>query len=335
MICYFFIIDFFLQVMRYIKRMIPGHRKQQGVHGLPYRDIITFQKNSELVNTFDFEMNNIQELGRFSSVECHIVIYPYSRNISSKDMSVYPFQEYVDDILSHQRSAYEQISSPMSNLFGLFLGLLITLVFFVLKRDDLYSVESIVSVIGAYIIGKELWNDLENFMINLTKKMRVRYIENYYSFQLEKQTTLTHYSYLAKKERYGKSSLMPCKMDYIEQSNSHTIRMFFNSDDLNKQHGNSAHLLSLHIDHKKFKEFEKRGFMLGIKISLNKNHPGFRRSFEYFQSVNGKTTGCLDEKCKWVPGGIFYRKTILAGRIKYFKSTGLILNGNMIISKSV
>lgn len=315
--------------------MIHRNRQQKQVNVSPYCGIITFKKNPELASTFDVEMNNIPELRKFSSVECHIVIYPYSRNINSKNISVYPFQEYVNDILSRQRSAYERISSPMSNLFGLFLGLLITLVFFVLKREDLYSVESIVSVIGAYIIGKELWSDLENFMINLTKNMRLRYIEDYYSFELEKQTTLTHYSYLAKKERYGKSSLMPDKMDYIEQSNSHTIRMFFNSDSLNLMHGASVHLLSLHIDREKFKEFEKRGFMLGVKISLNKKRTVFQRSFEYFQSIHGMETGCLDEKCTWVPGGIFSRNTLLAGRIKYFKSTGLIKNETMIKQKTV
>lgn len=298
--------------------------------GLPYRHIIAFKKNAESSNTYDVEMNNISELQKFSSVECHIVVYPYSRNITSKNLSVYPFQEYMSDILSHQRSAYDRIISPMSNLFGLFLGLVITIVFFFLKREDLYSVESIVSVIGAYVVGKELWDDFENFMINLTKKLKLRYIENYYSFQLEKQTTMTHYSYLAKKERYGKSSLMPEKMDYIEQSNSHTVRMLFNADVIKTVHGDSAHILSIHVDKDKSAEFEKRGFMLGVKISFNKKRPGFIRSFEFFQSIHGKAPGCLDENCEWVPDGIFYRNTILAGRIKYFRGTGLIYNQDMI-----
>lgn len=314
--------------------MAASLRKKRPHGDLPYKNIITFQKNSEFRNTYDLEMNNISKLKRFSSVECHVVIYPYSRSISSKNILVYPFQEYIHDILSRQRSAYEKIVSPMSNIFGLFLGFVITLAFFFLKREDLYSVESIVSVIGAYVIGKELWNDFENFMINLTKNWKIRYIENYYSFQLEKQTTLTHYSYLAKKERYGKSSIMPDKMDFIEQSNSHTIRMLFNSDVLKKIHGDSAHVLTIHIDKERHKEFERRGYMLGVKISFSRKYAGIVHSCEYFQSINGKVPGCLDEKCEWVPDGIFYRDTFLLGRFKYFRDTRLICNQDIIMQKT-
>jgi hypothetical protein len=42
-------------------------------------------------------------------------------------------------------------------------------------------------------------------------------------------------------------------------------------------------------------------------------------------------TGSPDDDCKWVPGGIFYRNTVLLGRIKLFLNTGLIENGRMIV----
>jgi len=297
---------------------------------LPFKNIITFQKNSELSDTYDVELNNIHELDRFHSLECHIVIYPYSRKISSRHMSLYPFSEYVKDILSHQRSAYAKIVSPMSKIFGMFMGIIITIIFFFLKRAELYSIESIVSIFGAYVIGKELWDDIENFLIHISRKWRLRYIENYYSYKLEKQTTLTHYSYLAKKERYGISSLMPDKMDYIEQSNSETIRMFFNINDLKSGHGPSAHVLSIHIDSNLLKDFEKRGYMLGVKISFNRKFLWIFRCYEFFQSISGNSHGCLDDDCKWVPEGIFYRKTVQLGRVKLFLNTGLIETDRMI-----
>lgn len=297
---------------------------------LPFKNIITFQKNPELQNTFDVELNKIHELGMFHSLECHLVIYPYSRKVSSRDMSLYPFSEYVKDILSHQRSAYAKIVSPMSNIFGLLMGIVITIIFFFLKRADLYSIESIVSIFGAYVIGKELWDDIENFMINISRKWRLRYIENYYSYKLEKQTTLTHYSYLAKKERYGKSSLMPEKMDFIEQSNSQTIRMLFNIKDLKSGHGPSAHVLSIHVAPNLLNDFEKRGYMLGVKISFNRKFLFIFRCYEFFQSISGNSHGCLDNNCEWIPEGIFYRNTVLIGRVKLFLNTGMIENRSMI-----
>jgi hypothetical protein len=51
-----------------------------------------------------------------------------------------------------------------------------------LKQCD--SVESIVSVIGAYFVGKELWDDIENLMIAISKDWRVRYLDRYYWFFL-------------------------------------------------------------------------------------------------------------------------------------------------------
>ncbi len=300
---------------------------------LPFKNIISFRKNSDFPDTYDVELNNIQELKGFHSLDCHIVIYPYSRKISSQKMSLFPFEEYVKDILSHQRSAYEKITSPMGNLFGLFMGIVITLVFFFLNREDLYSIESIVSIFGAYVIGKELWDDIENFLIHLSRKWRLRYIENYYSYRLEKQTTLTHYSYLAKKRRYGKNSLMPEKMDFIEQSNSHTLRLFFNISDLDTVMDASAHILSVHVDPKLVGDFDKRGYMLGVKISFNKKRLGMLRCYEFFQSLDGDSPGCMDDTCRWVPDGIFYRNTLLAGRVKFFINTGLINNQTVINRK--
>ena len=121
-----------------------------------HNDIIRLQKNKDLPNIYDIEMQQLDELAQYDSVECHIVLYPYSRKICSKDIKFYPFEEYVKDILSHQKSAYAKSSSQFNKIFGLLLGLLITIIFFKFKPDDLFSVESIVSVFGAYFVGKEV-----------------------------------------------------------------------------------------------------------------------------------------------------------------------------------
>jgi hypothetical protein len=43
---------------------------------------------------------------------------------------------------------------------------------------------SIVSIVGR-ISGKELWEDIERFLINLSKTMRSAIKKPYYAFQLE------------------------------------------------------------------------------------------------------------------------------------------------------
>ncbi len=273
---------------------------------------------------YDVEMKHIEYLKQYDSVECHLVLYPYSRKVGSQNITFYPFEEYTKDILTHQKSAYVKHGSQFNEAFGLLLGLVITLFFFRFKPDDLFSVESIVSVFGAYFVGKEIWDDIERILINLTTHWRLRFQENYYSCHLIKHTTLTHYSYFAKKQRYGITPLLPEKMDFIKQSNSQTVRLFFNMSDLRFFGERKGHLFSIHVDPDVLEEFDTEGFLFGVKISLNKRQFGVTRCLELFQSLHKQTKGALDEHGMWSEGNVFYRKTLLLGRFKAFLKNGML-----------
>jgi hypothetical protein len=300
---------------------------------IPYNDIIQFKKNDEFPNIYDVELQHPEYLGQFDSVECHIVLYPYSRNICSGNIKFYPYEEYVKDILSQQKSAYTQLNSQFDKMFGIFLGLLITFIFFIFKPVDLFSVESIVSVLGAYFFGKELWVEIERILIDVSKTWRIRYLENYYAYQLGKHTTLTHYSYFAKKHRYGKAPLLPEKIDFIEQSNSQTVRMYFNMKARRAFQNASSHILSIHLDPELVQDFEDKGFLFGVKLSFNKSFLGFTKSLEFFQSLHKYAKGCLDHAGEWIEDGIFYRKTLTWGRMKLFLKHGVVKNQSLLKPK--
>jgi hypothetical protein len=297
---------------------------------VPLPEVIRLRKNPAMPAVHDVEMYEIAQLKGYDSVECHIVLYPYSRKICSDDISFYPFEEYVKDVLSHQRSAYVRISDRFHELFGLLLGLLIALVFALFKPEDLLSVESVVSVFAAYTIGKDLWNDIEQMLVDVSKGWPIRFQDNYYRYQLEKHTTLTSYSYLAKRQRYGKAPLLPEKIDFIKQSNSQTLRMCFNMRDLESFTEPSAHVHSIHVDPSLLEDLEESGFLFGVKLSLNKTFLGVTQSLELFQSMDKGTKGCLDEKEAWVDGAVFYRHTLACGRVKWYIRRGLI-HGQTII----
>jgi hypothetical protein len=199
---------------------------------------------------------------------------------------------------------------------------------------ELFTVESIVSVIGAYFVGKELWDDIENLMMHISKDWRVRYLDRYYYYRLEKNTTLSLYSQLAKKRRYGQAVVLPELMDFIQKSNSQTIRMYFHMKDLKKFEEKSAHILSIRMNSELLGEFEQEGYMFGVKLSFNKRFLGGVRSLEFFQSMDKDLKGCLDAAGEWVNEGIFYRKTFSLGRLKYFKSTGLLNKESLLSIKS-
>ncbi len=282
-------------------------------------------------NIYDVEFVNLAQLGPYHEVECHVVVYPYSRKVSSSSINIYPYEEYIQDVLAQQRSAYARLQSHFNEIFGLSLGLLIALIFWALKPEELFSIESIVSVFGAYIVGKELWDDLDRALVEISKNWPIRYRDSYYQYVLEKHTTLTAYSAWAKEKRYGKAMILPIKVDFIKQSNSQTVRMLFDARDF-KRSGNAqeAHILSIHVDPAVQNVFEA-GFMFGVKLSLNRRgFLGITRHLELFQSLSEGELGCLDEHETWVPHAIFYRQTFSVGRVKYFMHKGVISGCTLI-----
>ena len=297
----------------------------------PVDNLIHLQKNPDLPGIYDVDIDGIERLRVFDQIELHTVLYPYSRQITSDDIAFYPFEEYVKDVLSHQRSAYAEIRSPFNEIFGLSLGFVIALVFARFKPEELLSIESIVSVFGAYAIGKEVWDDVERAIVGLTKRSRLRLQDSYYRYHLEREATLTAYSYLAKRRRYGQSSFLPAKIDFIKQSNSQTLRMCFDAGDLESLGEPSAHIHSIHIEPELQGEFESAGFMFGVRLSLNKTFLGISRCLELFQSFEGGTVGCLDEDGAWVDDAVFYRRTLTFGRCKYYAQQGVI-HGRTILS---
>ena len=290
---------------------------------IPFQDIIRLRRHETVPGIYDVVVEGAERLCTVPQVELHVVLYPYSRRVSSQDIAFFPFEEYVKDVLSQQRSAYAAIRGQFNELFGLFLGVVIALVFARLKPEDLLSIESIVSVFGAYTIGKELWDDIERALVHLTRGWRIRVQDNYYRYRLEKHTTLTAYSLLAKRRRYGRYALLPAKIDFIKQSNSQTLRMCFDTQDLRIPPGPAVHLHSIHVEPQVLDEFERGGFMFGIKMSLNRRFLGITGSLELFQSMDRCARGCLDESGAWVEGGVFYRRTVSLGRVKFYVSKGI------------
>jgi hypothetical protein len=147
---------------------------------------------------------------------------------------------------------------------------------------------------------------------------------------VEKNTTLTNYFILAKKNRYNMYVLPAEKIDFIKNSNSQTVRMYYNTSDFNNYIEDNVHIMSIHIENGLIKEFEKKGYLLGIKFSLNRKFLFINKSIEMFQSIDNGIHGCLDGFNDWKENSVFYRRTFLAGRIKLFSAQGLFENLKII-----
>ncbi|MDZ4705495.1 MAG: hypothetical protein SH848_16340 [Saprospiraceae bacterium] len=289
-----------------------------------FSHLIQISKNEAFPHIFDVELNGMGRIEGFDSIECHVVAYPYSRQVEAKHIAFRPFEEYVEDIAGQQRSSYARIGEPFRNVFGILLGSAILLIFACFKPEELFSVESIISVFGAYTIGKEIWGDLENWLIKITNNRKLRFQPRYYLYKLERHTTVTRYTRLARRHRYGMAMILPDKMDFIQQSNSQTIRMYFNHDDYAGLAEHKVHILSIHIDPESLAVFEETAYLLGFKVSLNRRKGWFVQSVELFQSFDGASRGCLDLNEIWVPEAVLCRRTLSMGRFKWYQAQFLL-----------
>lgn len=297
---------------------------------IPCEDMILLRKNKERPYVYDVELEGTDCLRDYSSLECHLVLYPYTRQVSSDEVTFFPFEEYVKDITSHQRSAYTEINNSFSNRFGMLLGILIILIVLRFRPDNLFTVEALVSVLGAYLIGKELWADMEKGLVDLTKRGKLKFQESYYRYQLEKHTTLVRYTQLAKQHRYGMIPQLPGKMDFIRRSNSQTLRMHFDMKDFRFLKDQETHILSMVVKPELLESFEKHGFLFGVKLSFNKRSFGLVRSLELFQSIHKTGKGCLSEAGDWAEGKVFYRKCASFWRLKLYLRSGMVAGKSIV-----
>ena len=305
------------------------------IEGLPYENAVSLLKSQNLPGLYDVELGNVQALKSFSTVELHAVLYPFDRRVNASHLTFLPFEEYVRDISSSQHSLYASINTVANSVFGLALGAVIAAVFGVFNPSDLISVQSVVAVFGAYFIGKDLWNDVERALIGLTKKWRLRFVRDYYIYRLERDTTLANYSAYAKETRYGKALLLPGKMDFIQQSNSQTLRLCFQRRDLAEADAERAHLFSIHVDPLAAEAFEAGGYLLGVKLALSKRFLGVRHSFELFQSLRNLEPGCLGSGGRWLESTLFYRRTYCVGNLKLFAAAGYVTPSAMVSAGNV
>lgn len=297
-----------------------------------WEEIINFSQNKKFKNFYDISFKNHKNLNQYNSIEMYFMVYPYATNITSENIRLLPFDEYVKDVISEKSSVYIKILNTSNNFFWIFLWFVIILIFLIIDAKMLYSVEAIASIFGFYIIGKELWYDLNKFLIKLTRNRKIVYKESDYTYELKSRNALTNYTYFAKKQRYGKSVVLPKKMSYIEQSNSITVRMSFDTKEFLKDKDDLIYLLSIKIDESLINDFKKFGFMLWCKISFNQKSWIFVNKYDVSQSINLEKIWCLDTKWIWNDNDVFVRNNLCLGDIKYYQNNNLI-NQKILIKR--
>lgn len=298
-----------------------------------FSKLIGISQNPKLKNIIDVDMTWDKGLSKYSNVELHLFILPYSRAITTKDISFFPFHDYQNISNDNDSSVYSEIGEASNKFFGVFLALIITLVFYKFKPTELLSVQSIIAIFGSYTLGKDFWKDIDEFLVRLTGRLKLRYIPQQYELKLNNGTTLYNITKVAEENRYGIPSIYPNKLTYQKLGNTITTKMFFRKNNYKNYLKETTHVMSMRINPDITDELIKQGFIINTKFSVNKKFLFFSYDKEFFQSINKTKTGYFDKDNNWVDKVALRRQTLNIGRFKFYFKDKMVNNIELINQK--
>jgi hypothetical protein len=248
-------------------------------------------------------------------LEISLVVYPYTDEVDADQFKISPYEEYVADVESDKRSTYLPVVSQSSKFFGLFLGSIIAATFYALNVEDLFSVQSIVSVLGAYAIGKELWADVDAGLAELTKERSWRWLTQEYFYQRQDFGILQRFTQLVKTKRFGAITTLANKLDFVTHSHSKTVELLFTRVDLLHADEDIVRLGTVEFSALQDTQQLRETVMVGVKVRVSRSWGPLSFTQEYYQAVDQGTVGVVDDTENWHAGQALQRGCIGIGKI--------------------
>lgn len=273
---------------------------------------ISIEKSKDSVNVFDiiFHHNNSQK-----NIEMEFGIYPYSPDITSDDFQVYPYEEYIKDINLNESTVYFKIEDNASKLLGLCISFLLFILFYFLAPQILFTIESLVSLLAVFFVSKDIWNEIETLLLDLTQNKRISYKSQQFHYKKTKINTLLKYFEYAREIRNQRKVILADKIDFQNQSNSKYLSISYT----NPPETNNYEIFSMKINNKQLTKFENN-YMFIVKYVKHNHLLFFKYADEYFQILQKGEIGIFKEN-KWIPKQIEKKRTFKFWRFKfYFKS---------------
>lgn len=267
--------------------------------------MILIKKQSS--NSIDFYFESIPNS---SQVKITFFAYPLKEDLHSDSFRIIPYDEYVEDISLGKKSAYKKIVFPGKNIFALIVVIFITLLIFILNRASLTSIEAIASIFASYIVAKELWEDVDTFLQNVTDRFFISWRPDEFIYRKEDLGAIQDLMQYARNLRHKGGIILPVKFDYSKQSNSKNVELLY------KDLTNDRFLMFKLI-------FEKpvnltRDLVLGFRISTSRKLFFINFNKEQFQMVENNKIGSVDREKKYIKGSYIERITINIGRMKLY-----------------
>lgn len=285
---------------------------------------IEVKKPIKNIPIIDIGLKDLNNLKDGQSLAVTMLFYPYTRDINSSNFKLLPYEEYVEEISEGGRTTYEIIDDFSDKLFGIILAVIIVSVFGLWQTELLFSVESVVAIIGAYIAGKELWGDIDNWLQKISKGWFFSWKDRDFYYQKLDFGSIQNYTRYSRNIRYGSAFVLPGKIDFVNQSSSKILELKFSPKELGLIATDSAHVVSLEYQKELEKTFVNHDYILAAKLNIITNFLGLEINSEYFQSKDRNQIGCLDLAGNWLVGKSMLRKSFKIGNLKIYSQTEIV-----------
>lgn len=241
--------------------------------------------------------------------------YPYDRDIAAENYKFLPYEEYVDEVTAGGNTLFEPVTDPFRLLFGISVAASIGIVVAIIDVNSILSVEALVSMFGAYTVGKEIWPDVNGFLIGLSRRWRVSWRAQQFSLIREDYGTIQQFYTLARKKRYERIVATPSRLEFNEHSNSKIVDLLYSFRDIKAAKHQPVKILSIFSGDR---ALVKLGYMLGVKIAESRKLLFINFNTEYFQARDNGKLGIVDRHGGWREKQAIVRKTISVGRFKVY-----------------
>lgn len=262
---------------------------------------------------------------KFNQLEIIYFLYPYHKELSADSFKLLPYEEYIKDLSIGNRSSYFLLDNSSSRIFGILVSLFIFVAFALFRPSELFSLQSVVALLGAYLTSREMWIDIDNFLVRISNNWLFSWRPTQFFYERENFGTIQRFWKIARKQRTGSETILASKMDFNSHSNSKTLELLFTNTDLKTAKHKKVIFSTINFtDKKQNKIWNHSAFMFGCKMSLIKKWLLMSFVTEYFQAIEGTKCGATDYQGNWKEGKFLIRNSILLGRLKiYFGSRWL------------
>lgn len=296
--------------------------------------------NTRETNIIDIELQKLDILKEYDTVEVDIEFAPKSWKITSGDFDIEPFQNDVKNSDPRHTGKYRKIIDPYAVWFGALLWGIITAVVWAKNPGNIWEIESQATIWVVTLGWYAWWGRVEEFLQRITRWLSFEIKECIYNYILTNKWALHAYSTEHEKSRFESPQIIPTKFDIYKQTSSEMLRLAYTKENICETLDNSARICRIRVKQDLIASIQE-GLGMTFKLKLWMQDGIVLKKHELIQAFTDQDLRCRDNSRKKYKTKVINQieafTTSTVWRIKKFKNHWIIegiLIENQLFSNS-